>query len=232
MPPGLSELTAGRAESGLDAAAVDEQFDVRLGLPGWRGRIRLLTGMVRANRPWRLVPSLSSAIAAAAAGAAFGIFYSNIWSLAAQMGSVRLLVVMLLTLLGMVFWLIVDNQLWERPDNRELREEAVLSNASTALTIGTGVLIMYGLLFAISLVGALVVIPPGYLGKNLSHPAGVGDYLLVAWLSCSLGTIGGALGSGFAGEGAVRQAAYSQRERERRERLDQRDSRESSGPSR
>ena len=35
----------------------------------------LLAGMVRANPPWRLVPSLSPALAAAAAGAAFGIFY-------------------------------------------------------------------------------------------------------------------------------------------------------------
>ncbi|MBP2366780.1 hypothetical protein JOF36_002476 [Pseudonocardia parietis] len=34
--------------------------------------------MVRANRPWRLVPNLSLAIAGAAAGAAFGVFYSNI----------------------------------------------------------------------------------------------------------------------------------------------------------
>ncbi|MBW0100882.1 hypothetical protein [Pseudonocardia sp. KRD291] len=43
------------------------------------GGLGLLAGRVRADRPWRLVPSLSPTIAGAAAGAAFGILYSNIW---------------------------------------------------------------------------------------------------------------------------------------------------------
>jgi hypothetical protein len=53
-----------------------------LSLPGVRGRARLLAGMVRANRPWQLVPSPATAIAAAVATAAFPIFYSSIWGMA------------------------------------------------------------------------------------------------------------------------------------------------------
>lgn len=179
--------------------------------------------MVRANRPWRLVPSLSPAIGAAVAGAAFGIFYSNIWQLATALGTARQVLVLLLALVGMSVWLIADNGLWERRRDRSLREEALLSNVSTVVTIGVGVTVMYALLFAVALLAAVVVIPPDYLASTLTREVGVDDYLMIAWLSTSMGTVAGALGSGFADDGAVRQAAYSRRERERRARLDQED---------
>jgi hypothetical protein len=201
----------------------DEGIDMHLALTGAPGRLRLLAGMVRANRPWRLVPSLSPAIAGAAAGAAFGVFYSNIWQLAAAFSVGRLLLVNILAVLAMIAWLIVDNSLWERPSNRRLREEAVLYNAATALTITIGVLCMYLLLFAVTLASALVVIPPDYLESTLAHPSGFGDYAIIAWLSASMGTIAGALGSGLASEDAVRRAAYSKREQERRANLEPED---------
>ena len=210
-------------ESDTGSAGAEDEVDVRLGLSGTRGRVRLLAGMVRANRPWRLVPSLSPALAAAAAGAAFGIFYSNIWSLAVALGIPRLVVVTLMALVAMVAWLILDHQLWERRTERSLREEAILSNTSTVLTVATGVLVMFALLFVIALVAAAIVIPPDYLGATLGRGARVDDYVIVAWLSCAMGTVAGALGSGFADDGAVRQAADSRREQERRTRLDQQD---------
>ena len=212
------------ADSG--SSGVEDGVDVRLALTGLRGRLRLLAGLVRANRPWRLVPSLSPAIAAAAGGAAFGIFYSNIWELATALGIARQVTVTLIALVGMTTWLILDNGLWESRRSRSLREEALLSNVSTVLTVAAGVLIMYALLFGIALVAAALVIPPDYLGTNLMREPGVDDYVMIAWLSTSMGTVAGALGSGFADEGAVRQAAYSRRERERRARLDDEDERQ------
>ncbi|MDQ4118285.1 MAG: hypothetical protein M3235_15190, partial [Actinomycetota bacterium] len=199
-------------ESDAGAAGTEDEVDVRLGLTGLRGRVRLLAGMVRANRPWRLVPSLAPALAAAAAGAAFGIFYSNIWSLAVALGLGRQVAVTVLAVVAMSVWLIANNQLWERLASRELREEAILSNTSTVLTVGAGVVLMYGLLFAVSLTSAAVVIPPSYLGGQLGRETGFDDYLMIAWLSCSMGTVAGAVGSGFADEDAVRKAAYSRRE--------------------
>lgn len=201
----------------------DEGIDMHLALRGTPGRLRLLAGMVRANRPWRLVPSLSPAIAGAAAGAAFGIFYSNIWQLADAFSTWRLLLVNVLALLAMIAWLIIDNGLWERPSSERLRSEAVLYNAATALTITVGVLCMYVLLFLVTLVSAVVVIPPEYLESTLAHPTGFGDYATITWMSVSMGTIAGALGSGLASEEAVRRAAYSRREQERRAELESED---------
>ncbi|MEU6701164.1 hypothetical protein [Pseudonocardia sp. NPDC046786] len=213
----------GDTTGGAGSEGVEDQVDVRLSLTGLRGRVRLLAGMVRANRPWRLVPSLSPAIAAAAAGAAFGIFYSNIWELASALSVGRQATIMLVALTGMTTWLILDNGLWESRRSRSLREEMLLSNLSTVLTVAFGVLTMYVLLFGITLTAAVLVIPPDYLGTNIMREAGIGDYLMIAVLSASMGTIAGALGSGFADEGAVRQAAYSRREQERRARLDRED---------
>ncbi|WP_208823565.1 MULTISPECIES: hypothetical protein [Pseudonocardia] len=205
------------------SGGVEDDIDVRLALTGLRGRVRLLAGMVRANRPWRLVPSLSPAIAAAAAGAAFGIFYSNIWELATALGTARQVTVMLIALVGMTAWLILDNRLWESRRHRSLHEEMLLSNLSTVITVACGVLVMFALLFVLALVAAVLVIPPDYLASTLMRESGPDDWIMIAWLSTSMGTVAGALGSGFADDGAVRQAAYSRREQERRARLDRAD---------
>jgi hypothetical protein len=199
----------------------EEGIDRHVALHGLRGRARLLSGMVRANRPWLLVPSLSPAIAGAAAGAAFGVFYSNIWTLADAFTTGRLALVGALAVVAMIGWLIVDNGLWERPSNRRLREEAALYNAATVATISTAVVYMYVLLSLATLAATFVVIPSGLMSTTLGHPATFGDYAGLAWLAASMGTIAGALGSGLAGEETVRRAAYSRREEERRERMEQ-----------
>lgn len=59
-------------------ASAAEGIDAHLVLVGARGRVRLLFGMVRDNRPWQLVPSLSRATSTAA----FGIFFSTVWNMA------------------------------------------------------------------------------------------------------------------------------------------------------
>lgn len=215
--------TLGTAIPVQHITAEDENIDRHLALVGFRGQLRLLAGLVRANRPWRLVPSLSPALAGAAAGAAFGVFYSNIWQLADAFSVGRLMLANVLAILAMIGWLIVDNDLWERPANRRLREEAVLYNAATVATITFGVMCMYALLVAATTAAALVVIPPDYLDSTLKYPTGIAQYLTIAWLSASMGTIAGALGSGLSSERAVRKAAYSERELERRARVESRD---------
>lgn len=198
--------------------SMQKGIDQHIALVGFRGRLRLLAGMVKANRPWRLVPSLAPAMAGAAAGAAFGVFYSNIWMLADAFSPARLLLVNIVAVAGMIAWLFVYNGLWERSSNVWLREQAVLSNAATIVTVSTAVVYMYALLFAITVAASLAVIPGPFMQSTLAHPVGFGDYVGIAWLAASMGTIAGALGSGLADEESVRQAAYSRRENQRRQR--------------
>ncbi|GAA4523444.1 hypothetical protein GCM10023192_01030 [Amycolatopsis samaneae] len=190
--------------------------DVRLVLTGWRGHTRLLLGMVRDNRPWRLVPSLSKAIAAASAAAAFGIFYPTIWAMADALSPPRLAMISMVAVTAMVSWLIVHNGLWERPHEGLRRARAGLFNLASVLTLYLGVGCMYAVLFTFTLVAATAVISGEYLETMLRHPVTLADYATLSWLSSSLGTIAGALGSSLETEEAIHRAAYSKRERQRR----------------
>jgi hypothetical protein len=187
---------------------------VHLALSGLRGRARLLCGMVRDNRPWRLVPSLSKAIAAAVATAMFEIFYPTIWLMADALPPLRLGLICLVAILAMVVWLIADNQLWEH--NRSAREEAILYNLATVITLFLGVACMYLVLFTVIWLAANVVISAQYLSLVLQHPSTAANYLNLVWLASSVGIVAGAVGSSLESRQAVLRATYSRREQERR----------------
>lgn len=198
--------------------AAEDDIDAHLALTGVRGRFRLLRGMVHDNRPWRLVPHMASATAAAAATAAFGIFYSSIWNMADALPSWRLALINVVAIAAMVVWLVVHNHLWDRPSGHARPGQAVLYNLSTMLTLIIGVTCMYAMLYVLALLAAAAVIDAGYLKSELGHPVGIGDYATLVWMSCSMGIVAGALGSSLDSEQAVREATYSRRERERQAR--------------
>lgn len=150
--------------------------------------------MVGHNRPWRLVPSLDRAIATAAAAAAFPIFYSTLWAMANASSPSRLALINLLAICAMVTWLVAHNRLWNRRRGFRADPHPALYNLSTCLTVFIGVCCMYALLFAITTIAAGIVIAPGYLSHALHHPAGPIEYLKIAWLASSMGTVAGALG--------------------------------------
>ncbi|GAA0274176.1 hypothetical protein GCM10009527_083340 [Actinomadura nitritigenes] len=57
--------------------------------PGLLGRLRLLCGMIRANRPWRLFAGLSKALAGVLATAAFAMVNATIWKIIDALGPIR-----------------------------------------------------------------------------------------------------------------------------------------------
>jgi len=183
---------------------------------GLSGRLLLVFGMVRSNRPWRLVPRLSSAMAGAAATGAFGVFYTSIWQMADYLSAARLTLITLTSLAVLTTWLIMHNRLWESPRGVRRRERWVLYNVATLVTVGLAAAAMYLVLYGVLLLGALAVIDIEFLSEQLGHEASLDEYLNLAWLAASLGTMGGAIGSSFDDEQAVRQATFSHREYERR----------------
>ncbi|WP_159617239.1 hypothetical protein [Arthrobacter zhaoguopingii] len=185
-------------------------------VPGPLGRTRLLTGMVRSNRPGRLVGSLSNAAAAAMATGAFGIFYASIWSMADASSTLRLSLISVLAVTALTGWLIVHNGLWSQTRTDPNGTPAAMDNAATVITVFLSVAAMYGVLYLAVLLGSLAVISGQYMQTQLGHPVSIVEYANLSWLAASLGTLAGALGSNFDGDEAVQKATYSRREHERR----------------
>ncbi|MFJ3222903.1 hypothetical protein ACIPJS_05995 [Streptomyces sp. NPDC086783] len=199
----------------------EETPDLRYVVSGPRGYVRVLLGMVRANRPWRLVPGLSKALAAALATGAVATVNSTVWSLAASLSTPRLVIAMVGSVALMIGWLIVDANLWHRTTEAspEARKRAALYNASTVLTVGIGVLTCYVGLMVINLVWALFILNEQVFASMTRNPLHATEYWTLAWFVASVATAGGALGSGLESDEAIRAAAYSKREQDRRSAL-------------
>jgi hypothetical protein len=173
------------------------------------GSLRLLLGMVRANRPWRLVVGLSRALAAALGAAAFGLASTGVWHISDGMGWLRAVLLSLAGVLVTGVSLIVAHGLWEKlPEKAVRRERVVLINLATVVTVAIGVVTLYLALLAIILISAEAVIVHGVFAKELGHTVAFQDYLRLAMLVSMLATIGGALGSALESDQAVREAAY------------------------
>ena len=202
-------------------AAPNTEDEYRVALPHVRGRWRLLLGMVLANRPWLLVPGLKSALVAALATGAVATINSTVWLLAGSLSWWRLTVATVASVALVVGWIVIDGGLWDRPDDDspQARERSRLYNASTLVTLMAGVFICYLALYVVNLAWAFFVLDPDVMGGYLHASLGSGDLFVLAWFVASAATVGGGLGSGLESDEAIRAAAYSKREEDRRERL-------------
>jgi len=179
------------------------------------GGLRTVCGMVAGNDPWRTAPQLSSALAAASAAGAFGIFYSSIWAMSTYLSTLRLLGIGVAAMCAMIAWLIASNGLWDRPNRVGLARTVLLYNLSTILTMVVCVLALYVALVALILGGSLVVISPDYMADIIGEVPSFMTYLDIAWLSAAMGVVAGALGSSFDSTVDLRRLTHGQRERQR-----------------
>nr|WTA65496.1 hypothetical protein OHB51_23625 [Micromonospora sp. NBC_00855] len=189
----------------LSEADAGEQRYVASGLIG---RARLLTGMVRANRPGRALLGLSKLLVGAFGTAAFALTTDTIWQMGDALGGLRLSVIMLLGLTALVAWLIVAHDLWEKPDRDTPAELARLFNLGTILTLTLATAVSYVVLFVGTVLVGALLIDTSVLEQILERPVSSTDYLTLAWITSSLATVGGAIGSGLENEETVRAAAY------------------------
>ncbi|MDI9954352.1 hypothetical protein [Rhodococcus sp. IEGM 1305] len=190
---------------------------IRYFAPSGLRRLRLLSGMVRANRPWRLVTGLSKVLVGAFATGAIALATNTIWLFADTMGPWRMSAATVLSIVAMILWLILDHELWERPKSPEERDRSVLYNTATVVTLVIGVVVLHVALFGLLLFTACLTLPPELLSRILGHGVNFFDYLTLTWLLASIATIGGALGSGLEDDAAVKEAAYGVRQRQRLE---------------
>ncbi|MEU8386921.1 hypothetical protein [Micromonospora sp. NPDC048842] len=172
------------------------------------GRLRLLIGMVRANRPGRALLGLSKLLVGAFGTAAFALTTDTIWQMGDALGGLRLAVIMLLGLTALVAWLIIAHDLWEKPSRETPTELARLFNLGTILTLTLATVLSYVVLFVGTVLVAALLIDTSVLEQTLQRPVHFTDYLTLAWITSSLATVGGAIGSGLENEETVRAAAY------------------------
>jgi hypothetical protein len=205
----------------IDGMAGDARAGHSEPMPHFTSRRRLLVGMVLANRPWLLVPGLKSALVAALTTGAIATINSTVWLLAGSLSPWRLIVATVASIALVVAWLVIDGELWDRPDDgsADSKERSRLYNASTLITLTIGIIICYLALYVINLTWALFVLDPAVMGSYLQQTLGYGDLFVLTWFVASVATVGGALGTGLESEEAIRAAAYSKREEERRNRL-------------
>ena len=189
---------------------VDQADDGEIGFVSSRitGRLRLLAGMVRANRPGRALLGLSKLLVGAFGTAAIALTTNTIWQMGDALDGARLTLIMLLSLVGLVGWLIVAHDLWEKPDRQTSAELARLFNVGTILTLTLATAVAYVVLFAGTVLAAALLIDTSVLEQSLQRPVDFTDYLTLAWIISSLATVGGAIGSGMEDEETVRAAAY------------------------
>jgi hypothetical protein len=176
---------------------------------GLLGHIRLLLGMVRANRPWRFAARLYRALAAALAVGAYGVLSSDIWRLSDAMGWWRLTAMCAASVVATIVAIIVVHRLWEHAPDPRVRDQVVLFNIATTVSVVIGIASLYAALFVLVLAGAELVVSPEVLANAIGHKVQLVDYLSVAWFVASFSTVAGGLGAGLESDEAIREAAYS-----------------------
>ena len=87
----------------------------------------------------------------------------------------------------------------------------LLFNIATTVTVVIGVTVLYAALYLLALVATFWFVVPQVFTSAVGHPASLRDYFQLAWLTCSLAMIGGALGAALETEDAVLDAAYVRR---------------------
>lgn len=197
-----------------------ESGDLNVLLTGRGRHLRMLAGMVRSNRPGSLLPALTGCMAAAVAAGAFGVFYGTMAPVSDALALWRQVLISVLVIAALSGWLIVRNKLWNSEPGRDVTWRRGLDNASTVITVGLSVILLYGALALILLIMSFAVLDTAYLRNELLHPIGVLDYVKLGWLSASMGTMAGALGANFDSQESVREATFSRRYHERRKLFD------------
>ncbi len=175
------------------------------------GYLRLLAGMVIANQPLSLAATLTRGIAAALATVAFAVVTSDIWLLADPLPWSRML---LLTAAAVGFGtvtLIFQHGLWERSRHPAARDQVILFNVVTTITVALGFAAFYAALLAVAFVVAVSLVDESVFAVTLGHPVKLADYLWLSWFIASLATAGGAIGAGFESDEAIKSAAYGTR---------------------
>ncbi|MEU0968666.1 hypothetical protein ABZ357_25795 [Streptomyces sp. NPDC005917] len=199
-----------------DASDVPRRYVV----PGLRGHVRLVAGMVHANRPWRLFGSLSRGLAGVFATATVLFMNAVAWNLAAALGTWQYVITTVLAASALTAWVIIDHDLWERADDLPAgRHPFYPYNLVTLITVALAVVVLAIVLFGVLVAVSFLLLAASVLQKFIGRPVGAGDYIYLAWFITAIALVGGAFGTSLETDDQVRYAAYGRRQRARQRQL-------------
>ncbi|SHN31843.1 hypothetical protein [Gracilibacillus kekensis] len=182
-----------------------------------RGSIRMITGMVRANRPWLLFPSFMKILIIAFTTGVYALIFPTLWMLSHSYDISRMIIVSLGAITSLVTWIIVAHKLWEKPNEEFSDYSRRLYNTTTLLTLLTAVILYYLFLFVCFLSAVTLLIPMEMLESQIKKPVDISSYFIIAWMATSFSTIIGAVGSSLEKEEVVLSGTYGYRQRQRYE---------------
>ena len=183
------------------------------------GMLRIISGMVFANEPWKMFPSFLKILIIAFTTGSYALVFPTLWKLSDEYSVVRLLLLMCAAILALVGWIIMAHQLWEKKDENNNKFIRKMNNASTFFTLLLTVLMYYALLFVLFLATTFMLVPPSGLETQLSRDIVIFDFLIIAWTAASISTLIGGLGSAFEDEQVVLDSTYGYRQRQRHEKI-------------
>lgn len=204
---------------------IDMHFLIR---PKFIAQLRVLLGMVFANRPWKIMPSFKPVIAVSFATGAYGLIFPTLWTVSGFLEISRFIGLMVTAIISIIVWIIVSHDLWEKSTKKNKYFIRRLYNEATILTLVVAVLFYYVILFALFLIGVSLFISPDAFAAltDLKGDIGFGNYVKLAWLATSVATLAGAIGAGLENEEKVQNITYGYRQRIRLQRMQEQSAKE------
>lgn len=226
-PKGKEDKTNRDDDQDTDSYDInDNNIDVRyLMYPRINGKLKLILGMTVANNPLKIMASFKGVTAVAFTTGAFAFIFPTIWKLGQAFSLFRLIVIMAAAIAGLIAWLIIAHNLWERPSTRNEPTLRRLYNMVTVTTLAIDVLTYYIVLFILFSITIMLIVPVDYFQDEIKDINGSGSaffqYLLAAWATTSISTIVSAIGVGLEDEELVKDITYGYRQKRRYQETEQ-----------
>lgn len=191
--------------------STDSRYVINSYVFGW---LRILSGMVFANRPWMALTSFKKILTLAFATGTYISIFSTPWALSVAYSIPRFVILMIISILGMVTWITFAHKLWEKPTSKSQSQYRKLYNLTTVMTLVSITLINYIVLFCLFMISISLFVPEGLFEAWTHGETGnsIGNFVRLAWLITSLGLLAGAVGATAEKEERVRHITYSYRQ--------------------
>lgn len=187
------------------------RYIIKSYIMGW---LKIILGMTYINSPWSVVTNFKTLVSLAFATGTYIAIFSTPWELSLDYKPWRLIILMIFSVIGMVFWLIYAHKLWQKSSAKTAAHYRWLYNLTTFTTLLFVTVANYGILFILLTISISMFVPPEIFNDwtQANENFTVMNYINLIWFTTSLGMLAGALGSTAESEDKIRNVTYSYRQ--------------------